>query len=389
MFRIGQEEIDAVTRVIESKTLFKINKGLRETENCQNEMQELFKVKHALLMTSGQGALTSALAAMGIGPGDEVIVPAYTYIATAMAVVAVGAIPVIAEVDETLTLCPFDTEKKITPRTKAILPVHIQGFPSNMDALCALAKKHNLFVLEDACQADGGSYKGRRLGTIGDAGAFSFNQFKIISAGEGGALTTNNSKLHQRALIYHDSSAVAFFGNQLDGVTETFCGTEFRTNEITSAILREQLKRLDDILAGLRKNKKRIMDGLKDDLKFIPSNDIEGDCGLMIGFMFDTAEQAIKFSESPGVGGHRPIDTGKHVYSNWTPIMEKRGAHHPAMDPFKMEANRDFVPDYKPDMCPKTLDLLSRVVYIYVGPDMRDDEIAWKIQKCKEAKANL
>ena len=153
MYRIGQKEIDAVAQAINTNSLFKVNNGLKITERTEAEMREMFQTKHALLMTSGHAALTSALIGLGIGPGDEVIVPAYTYIATAMAVVAAGAIPVIAEVDETLTLCPIDTEKKITRYTKAIIPVHIQGFPCKMEELMALAKKHK--ILNTAKTKDG------------------------------------------------------------------------------------------------------------------------------------------------------------------------------------------------------------------------------------------
>ena len=175
MYRIGKEEIDAVARVIESGELFKINGGpLQESKNLDREMKELFGAD-AIVMTSGHAALTAALIGMGIGPGDQVIVPAYTYIATAMAVVAAGAIPVIADVDESLTLSPRAFEKAITKHTRAVIPVHIQGFPCKMNEICEIAGKHNILVLEDACQADGGSYNGKRLGTIGDAGAFSFN----------------------------------------------------------------------------------------------------------------------------------------------------------------------------------------------------------------------
>lgn len=168
------------------------------TYHAEEEMKEIFGAEHALIMTSGHAALESALVAMGIGLGDEVIVPAYTYISTAMAVVAAGAIPIIADVDETMPLYPVDTEAKISPRTKAIIPVHLLGFPCNMDAIMAVAKKHNLMVLEDACQADGGSYHGKRLGTFGDAGALSFNFFKIITCGEGGALLTDNREIFER-----------------------------------------------------------------------------------------------------------------------------------------------------------------------------------------------
>ena len=159
MYRIGQEEIDAITRVIKSRDLFKINGGAKECMHFEEELKEKLGVKYALLMTSGSAALTSALIGMGVGPGDEVIVPAYTYIATAIAVTSTGAVPVIAEADESLTLDPDDFEKKISSHTKAVIPVHIQGFPCDMDRIRAIAKKHGVFVLEDACQSDGGSYK--------------------------------------------------------------------------------------------------------------------------------------------------------------------------------------------------------------------------------------
>lgn len=390
MYRIGAEEIAELTKVIETKSMFKINNGLKESEQVETKLKNIFGTENAIFMTSGHAALTSALIGLGIGPGDEVIVPAYTYIATAMAVVAAGAMPVIAEVDDTLTLCPIDTEKKITKHTKAIMPVHIQGFPSNMDAIMALAKKYNLFVVEDACQADGGSFMGKRLGTIGDAGGLSFNFYKIVSSGEGGALLTNRKELFERALIYQDSSAVAFFGDQMAGFeTEGFCGSEFRSNELCAAVMNVQLDRLDGILADLRKNKKAIMDMFKDKAEFIPSNDIEGDCGTTVAFKFDTEEKARKFAKSPGIGGTLPIDTGKHVYKHWTPIMEKRGAFHPLMDPFKMEANKDIVPDYKEDMCPATLDRLSKVVYVMVSPDYTEEAWNNKLGFIKSALENL
>ena len=386
MYRIGQEEIEAVTKVIEQRSLFKINNKLQETMHAEEEMKALFGTKYPLLMTNGYAALTCALIGMGIGPGDEVIVPAYTYISTAMAVVSAGAMPVIAEVDETLTLDPEDTERKITPRTRAIIPVHIQGFPSNMDALMALADKYGIKVLEDACQADGGSYHGKRLGTVGHAGALSFNYYKVITAGEGGALLTDDKTIFERALIYHDSSAVAYFGNQLEDVeTNLFCGSEFRTNEISSAILRVQMRRLDGILADLRRCKRAMMEALSDVCTFIPSHDIDGDCGTTLALRFDSAEEAAAFATADGIGGTVPINTGKHVYCNWTPIMNKVGALHPLMDPFKMEANRDIVPDYRADMCPRTLDLLARTVYIPVNPDWTEAALQAKIDAVRKA----
>ena len=388
MYRMGTEEIAELTKAIETRSLFRINKGLQESMQVETKLRKLFGAEHAIFLSSGHAALTAALVALGIGPGDEVIVPAYTYIATAMAVVAAGAMPVIAESDDTLTLCPIDTEKKITPRTKAIIPVHIQGFPCNMAAFEALAKKYGVAIVEDACQADGGSFQGRRLGTIGDVGALSFNYYKIVSSGEGGALLTGRKELYERALIYQDSSAVAFFGNQMeDFETAGFCGSEFRSNELCAAVMNVQLDRLDGILADLRKNKKYLMDALQGVASFIPSNDLEGDCGTTLPFLFETEEQARKFADTTEFKGTLPIDTGKHVYKHWTPIMEKRGAFHPLMDPFKMEANREIVPDYREDMCPATLERLSKVVYVSVDPDASAAQLEEQVAAFKRALA--
>lgn len=386
MYRIGQEEIAELEKVITARNLFKINDGLKESEQVETKLQKAFDCNYPIFVTSGHAALTSALVAMGIGPGDEVIVPAYTYIATAMAVVAAGAMPVIAEVDDTLTISPEDIKNKISPNTKAIIPVHIQGFPCAMGAIMDIAKEHNLYVLEDACQADGGSFGGKRLGTIGDAGALSFNYFKIVSCGEGGALLTDNRQIFERALIYQDSSAVAFFGNQMEGFeTQGFCGNEYRSNELCAAVLNVQLDRLDNILFDLRKNKKYLMDALSDVAQFIPSNDMEGDCGTTLAFKFESEEKARAFAAGDGINGTLPIDTGKHVYKHWTPIMEKRGAFHPLMDPFKMEANKDIVPNYHENMCPVTLDKLSKVVYMGIDPEYNQEQLDAMVSCIKKA----
>ncbi len=386
MYRIGKEEVKELEKVINARDLFKINDGLQESKKFEEGLARVFGVKHPIYMTSGHAALTSALVALGVGPGDQVIVPAYTYIATAMAVVAAGAVPVIAEVDDTLTLSPEDFEKKITPHTKVVIPVHIQGFPCDMAKICEIAAKHNIAVLEDACQADGGSFKGKRLGTYGKVGALSFNYYKIISAGEGGALLTDDDDVYERALIYQDSSAIAFFGDQMEGFeTRAFCGSEFRSNELCAAVMNVQLSRLDGILSDLRANKKYIMDALRSEAEFIPSNDIEGDCGTTVAFKFDTEKKARAFATAPGVSGTLPIDTGKHVYSHWDPIIKKYGAFNPLMDPFKMKANEGIIPDYSVDMCPETLSRLSKVVYVAVNPDDGKKELSAKTELLRKA----
>ena len=376
MYRIGKEEIEEVARVIESKNLFKINDALKETEKCGELMRRIFDAKRSLLMTSGMAALQCALVGMGIGPGDEVIVPAYTYIATAMAVVGAGAVPVIADIDETYTLDPNEFEKKITERTKAVIPVHIQGFPCDMEKICKIAAEHGIRILEDACQADGGSFCGKRLGTIGDAGALSFNQYKIITAGEGGALLTDDDEIYERALIYHDSNAIAFFGDQLSGITQPqFCGSEFRTNEIAAAVLHKQLLKLDGILCDLRKNKKYLSNLLSKKYTIARSNDIYGDCGVTLPVVFKSEDDARAFCANIRDIAYLPIDTGKHIYSHWTAILEKRGALNPLMDPFRHPANAPFVPDYENEVYPNTLDLLARTVFIWVNPDWSESEM--------------
>lgn len=379
MFRIGQEEIDAVARAINSKDFFKCNGSGQEVYNFENEWKEYTGAEHCILMSSGFGALTSALIGLGIGPGNEVIVPAYTYIATALAVTAVGAIPVIVEADETLTIDVKDVEKKITKATKAVMPVHIQGFACDMDGLCDLAKKYGIAIVEDACQADGGTYKGKPLGTFGDAGAYSFNYYKTITSGEGGAIITNSKKIFERALIYHDASAVAFFGNQLDDSSEpVFGGTEFRVSDITGAIMREQLKKLPSIIEDLDKNRNRLKTLLNDGATVIPSHDEKG-CPTTLALRFDTAEKTNAFAEKCSENGLAiviPINTGKHIYTNWSQIMEKRGALHPAMDPFKMKENEGLQMDYTMDMCPKTLDYLARTAYIAIDPDWSEEDVA-------------
>ena len=381
MYRVGQEEIDAVGRAIMSRDFFKINGSGREVQHFEEEWKALTGAKYALTMTSGFAALTSALIGMGIGPGDEVIVPGYTYIASALAVTAVGAMPVIAEVDETLTLDMEDVKRKLSPHTKAVMPVYIQGFPADLDTLTALSKAHGFRILEDACQADGGQYKGRFLGTIGDAGAFSFNYFKVITSGEGGAVVTDDRTIYERALIYHDASAVAFFGDQLNGIEQPlFGGMEYRVSDIIGAMLRAQLRRLPGILADLRRNRNALADRVCRGGRLVqaPSHDIDGDCGTTLALRFGSEADCRRFQKrcaEKGIGLTVPIDTGKHVYTNWTQIMEKRGALHPAMDPFRMEANRGLQTDYAPDMCPNTLDLLSRTAYVAINPDWCEADV--------------
>jgi dTDP-4-amino-4,6-dideoxygalactose transaminase len=382
MFRWGKEEADAASRVILSGSLFRIESKYNEVASFENELKEKMGAAHSLCLNSGTAALTAGLAALGVGPGDEVIIPAYTFIATAGAVLTLGAIPVICDVNATLTMDPLDVERKVSKHTKAIIPVDIMGFPCEMDRLVALSKKHGFAIVEDACQADGGSFKGKRLGTFGEAGAYSFNWFKIISAGEGGALVTNNLELYERAIIFHDIGS-NFWPYEQPIKSPSFNGRNYRVSEITGAVLREQLKRLDGILTDLRCVKKTIMDAVKDVVGFAPSNDIEGDCAICLPFQFENVEAAIHFEK--GIEGHRPVNTAKHVYNFWPNVMEKRGGHCDAANPYLNPVNKGLNMNFAPDSCPQSLDFLSRTVYMNMHPDWDDAVINSKIELIRKA----
>jgi len=385
MYRIGKEEVKAVEKVIKSKELFRVKKLPGECDKFEKEWAKKIGKKYALLMNGGgTAALMAGLVGLDIGPGDEVLIPSYTFMATASAVLLVGAIPVVVEVDQTCTIDPVDIEKKITENTKAIIPVHMVGFPCKMDKIMEIAKKYNLKVLEDCCQAVGGSYKGKRLGAWGDAGAYSFNYFKIISCGEGGGLVTDDRIVYERASIFHDSGT-AFRPYAGEFSIPIFLGLQFRASEIMGAIMRVQLKRLDKILRDLRKNKRRIMEGLKNisGVEFAPSNDIEGDCGVMIPFRFENENIAKKFAEI--AGGYRPIDSGKHVWFDWKPVIEKRIWHKSSLNPYNLSENKNLRHSYTKEMYPKSIENLSRTVFISVNPDWKKKDINEKIKFLKKA----
>jgi dTDP-4-amino-4,6-dideoxygalactose transaminase len=389
---MGQEEVDEVTKVILSKQLFRVGDPkaghLQEVNRFEKEWAGKIGTTYGLLMCGGgTAAIVCGLAGMGVGPGDEVIVPAYTWLATATSVLTVGAIPVLAEVDETMALDPADFERKIGPHTKAVIPVHMLGRPANMEKIMAIARARGIKVLEDSCQMVGGSYKGRRTGSWGDAGAFSLNYFKIITAGgEGGALVTNDRTIYETAFVYHDSGA-AFRPAAGDLQIPIFVAQQYRADEVMGAIARIQMQRMDGIIADLRRVRKAVEAGVAGSgLVIAPSNDPEGDCGVVCAFRFESEEKARAFCKSPGVGGYVGIDHGKHVYTAWEPLRAKRISHHPDMNPFFFAKNKGLRMDYSDTAAPKTLALLRRTVFCGMNPDWKEADVAAKIAALKAAK---
>ncbi len=368
----GDLEKEYVLRVLDKKRVFRYyHKDMENSEAIQleNLYRDRLRVKYTLAVNSGTSALVAALVGAGIGPGDEVIIPAYTYIATASAVLLARAVPVIVEVDDSLTMDPFALEKAITPYTKAVIPVHMKGIPCQMDEILRITNQYKLLVIEDAAQANGGSYKGRALGSIGDAGCFSFQQYKLITSGEGGMVATNNDEIHIRASIYHDS-AFRYWGNEEMPHIKSFPGENYRMSEINAALGLAQSQRIDTITAKLKSVKKEIIEGIKDmdgiQLQRVP--DPEGDVSYNLVFYLSSPEKSQQFSERlrdegiPNGTLHNKGLADRHIYTNWDYVLQKQGASE-VDNPWNCQSYKGNV-EYSKDMCPKTIDFLSRAVSI-------------------------
>lgn len=380
--RVGAEEEAAVLEVLRSKRLFRYygpNPGRSKTDDLEAAFAAHMGARHALAVSSGSAALICALVAMGVGPGDEVIVPAYTWIASASAVLAAGAVPILAEVDESLTLDPADVARKITTHTRAILAVHMRGTACNLDALLALARQHDLKLLEDVAQAAGASYHGARLGSIGDAGAFSFQFNKIITCGEGGMVITNDQELFKRTAMYHD-----VIGGKRNGIPDwkVLPGVNLRMSELQAAVTLVQLHRLDGLLAEMRRHKSVLKASVADickqkNITFRKEHDAEGDAAICLVFYLPQAATAQRVSAALLAEGlpasllHRPGYGDYHVYCEWLPILGQRTWSDNG-GPWRWH---DGPVEYTRDMCPRTLDLLGRAVHIDVSPNLSRENL--------------
>ena len=258
MYIVGQKEIDAVTRVIETGALFRYGVG-KECDTFEERYARYLGCKHFALAASGSNALAAAMIGVGLGPGDEVLIPAHTYMATATSVLAVGAIPVIVDIDESLTMDPAALEAAIRPRTRAVIPVHMWGAACDMAAIMEIARRHDLIVIEDACQGVGGGYEGKKFGTIGHVGAFSFNYFKNMTCGEGGGVSVNDDVIAERARCAIDPCH--FYWQGRNDAVKPFAGNGARPSELMGAMLNAQLDRLEGMITAMRAEKKQILAG--------------------------------------------------------------------------------------------------------------------------------
>ncbi|MFL5787661.1 MAG: DegT/DnrJ/EryC1/StrS family aminotransferase [Flavisolibacter sp.] len=352
----GKEEMDAVIKVMQSGHLFRYGDEndpdfLHMVANMEKSFAYYTNAKFALATSSGTASLVASLMALDLKPGDEIIVPAYTFVASYSSIIFCGLTPILAEIDESLTLDPNDIEKRITPRTRAIMPVHMLGNSCNMDQIMEIAKKNNLFVLEDACQATGASYKGKKLGTIGDIGAYSLNVFKTINSGDGGLVVTNNEEFYERAFGMHDQGhKPSRLGVEVG--KRNMLGLNFRMNELTAAVALAQLGKLDKIMRTLHEKKekfKKLISGVKG-IRFRKLNDAEGECGTLCTILFDEKERAQKVSKALG---SKTIDqSGWHVYSNMEHVLKYL---------------KDMGQPHTKGSYPKTDDILSRAMNISIG----------------------
>jgi dTDP-4-amino-4,6-dideoxygalactose transaminase len=375
VYQVGQEEIDALARVIRSNALFRYGVG-SECDRFEARYAQYLSVKHFALAASGSNALAAAMTAVGLGPGDEVIIPAHTYMATATSVLAVGAIPLVVDIDETITIDPKAVEAAIGPRTRALVPVHMWGAACDMNAIMEIARRRNLVVIEDACQGVGGGYEGRKLGGIGHLGAFSFNYYKNMTCGEGGGVAVNDDALAERARCAIDPCHFYWLGR--DDAVKPFSSNGARASELMGAMLNVQLDRLDRMIGAMRAEKKQILEETRSlgnlGLKPTPMNSPDHDCATQVMYLLPTAEAAKRFVELfPSVIAGR---TGRHSYVEWDQVLMGAGAAHPAMNPFNMPANADCRKSYSKDMCAKSLDILDRTVMVATHPDHSREEIS-------------
>lgn len=395
VFAVSKQNQEKIRELLEDEfcdagVFFRYYNERSKTVELEKAFAEFSGAEHVLAVNSGTSALIAAVVAAGIGPGDEVIVPAYTFFASASAVVIAKAIPIIAEIDETLTICPKSVEKLITPRTKAIMPVHMLGLPSQMDELKAIAKKHNLLIIEDAAQACGGTYKGEALGAIGDFGCISLDAYKVIGSGEGGLLTAKDKWLFTRAQSYHDTAACwrpdRFAQERKEG--ELFFGENYRMNELGAAVAIAQLRKLKNIIKKFRKNYFMLQEliELPEGVNWVKPGDPEGICGYTLPLLFDDKEFCHRAQKAAIIGGNLADSTrgvrNWHMAWHWEHILEQKTASEEGC-PFKCPFAKE-VPQYTVDSWPKTMDIIARMGTIGVGLNYSEEQIKEIAQKVNQ-----
>jgi 8-amino-3,8-dideoxy-alpha-D-manno-octulosonate transaminase len=351
-----------------------------KAKDLETEIQNKFKVNHAQLVSSGTSAVSVAMALAGVGAGDEVIMPTFTFVASFEAILMLGATPVLVDIDDTLTLCPEAVEKAITTKTKAIMPVHMCGSMANLDALQALCNTHNLKLIEDACQAIGGTYHGKYLGTVGDAGCFSFDFVKTVTCGEGGAVITNTKELAIKADLYQDHGH-DHVGADRGAETHPYLGYNFRISELNAAVGLAQFKRLDEFLALQKKHYTILREELKQveaiEFRTVPEGGVES--YAFLNFFLPNLEIARHVMADFKTEG---IDVCFHYYDNnwhyvrkWDHLKEAKSLY-PLADSVKQGLDHISKQDFS-----KSDHYIGRNISCLIKIGWTEDEVKLRAQK--------
>lgn len=401
---IGEEEIEAVNRVLLARSPFRFYG--HDLQHYADRVEDIFRErlgrKHAVLVNSGTGALSVAMAAADVGPGDEVLLPGYLWVACLASVVRAGGIPRLVDIDDTFTMDPIDLERKINARTKAVLLVHMSGACGDVERIRDICKQHNVILIEDVAQANGASFRGQLLGSFGDLSIFSFQYNKNMTSGEGGMVTANDDALFQRAWAYHDLGYARNEAGRLEqyGPVQSW-GLGIRMSEVAAAMLYAQVQKLDQITGAMRVRNRQLYAGLSQ----IPGVqtrrliDPDGDSGPFVIITFPSGEIAAQMVEKTraagvrpgpqGVGNIRMTDWGLHIYYNNVSLVEKRGVNssgHPWTD-----ARNAFAQDisYRKGTLPQMDDLIERSVLIPVPPILTAQACERIIQIYRDTAAEL
>ncbi|MBI9092395.1 MAG: DegT/DnrJ/EryC1/StrS family aminotransferase [Desulfobacterium sp.] len=385
----GDEEKKEVMDVLETGVLFRYGfdqarQGHWKAASFEKQLCETTGAGFSHLCSSGTAALSLALAACGIGAGDEVIIPPFTFVATFEAVINAGAVPVFGEIDETLCLNPDKLDAVVTERTKAVVPVHMCGSMARIDKLKAFCDAKGLTLIEDACQALGGSFKGKYLGTFGAMGCFSFDSVKTITCGEGGGIITDNKALYERADQYADHGHDHLGGSDRGADGHPIMGSNFRISELNAAVGVAQLKKLDKILEIQRRNKQAIKDAMTGlpGVTFRDIPDPDGDSATFLSFFMEDETKARNTAKALGEAGVDGCayyyDNNWHYLKHWHHLKTLSGA---AKLPLELLENR---PDYASVLVPDSDAIIKRNISMQIKLGWSDQEIDQRISKIKE-----
>jgi 8-amino-3,8-dideoxy-alpha-D-manno-octulosonate transaminase len=397
------KEIQAAVRLLRARSPFRYYgiKLQKEVEKLEAEFARFLGVKHALAVASGTGALHAALSALGVGPGQEVIVPAYMWVSVVAAVVNHGAIPVLADIDDTFCLDPAQVEQRLTPKTTGIILVHMSGAPGNVAAIQKIARARKLWLLEDCAQCNGGSVAGRKVGSFGDMGVFSFQMNKNMTAGEGGCVVTNDFRLYRRAFACHDLGYARDENGRLIFTDPDLClwGKGYRLDELRAAVLRVQLKKLPRIVGNMRRSKYRIRRALE---KFPRVQlrrilDPKGDTGCFLITTYPDADTAKRINTalraegivtSPqGISNVVMTEWGLHLYYNNISLV-KQGSVDGRGFPWNLAENAGLGSQYSKGTCPQADSLFARSILLPIPSCLTrrdEDDIIRAFEKVLQA----